>query len=80
MELRTGTLAPWRRLKEVVYSLSNYNQNVMQGLWTDVGYKATKKLKENGVEWFGFFIFPVVGTYTCVTHNRLLRHTGASPR
>ena len=63
-----------RRLKEVVYTLNNYNQNVMQGLWKDAGYKMTKKIKDNGVEWFGFFLFPTVGTYMCVPLQELNKH------
>ena len=54
---------PLRSLKEVVYTLSNYNQNVMQGLWKDISYKTTKRIKENWVDNL-FLIVPVVGAYT----------------
>jgi len=55
----------WRRLKEVVYTLSNHNQNVMSGLWKDLPYKITKKVKENWLDNL-FFLVPLVGTYQCV--------------
>ena len=54
-----------RRLKEVVYTLSNHNQNVMSGLWKDLPYKITKKVKENWLDNL-FFLVPLVGTYQCV--------------
>lgn len=53
------------RLKEVVYTLSNHNQNVMAGLWKDLPYKVTKKVKENWIDTL-FFLVPVIGTYECV--------------
>jgi len=53
-----------RRLKEVVYTLSNHNQNVMTGLWKDAGYKLTKRVKENWVDNL-FLLVPVIGTYQC---------------
>ena len=58
-------LPPPHRLKEVVYTLSNHNQNVMAGLWKDLPYKVTKKVKENWVDTL-FFLVPVIGTYECV--------------
>lgn len=54
-----------RRLKEVVYHLGTYNQKVMSGLWADMPYKITKKVKENWLTNLCFFV-PVVGTYQCV--------------
>lgn len=53
-----------RRLKEVVYTLSNHNQNIMTGLWKDAGYKLTKRVKENWVDNL-FLLVPVIGTYQC---------------
>jgi hypothetical protein len=47
-----------------VYTLSNHNQNVMSGLWKDLPYKITKKVKENWLDNL-FFLVPVVGTYQC---------------
>ena len=61
--------AAWRRLKEVVYTLSNHNQNVMSGLWKDLPYKITKKVKENWLDNL-FFLVPLVGTYQCVPVSR----------
>jgi len=52
-------------LKEVVYTLSNHNQNVMAGLWKDLPYKVSKKVKENWVDSL-FLLVPVIGTYECV--------------
>ena len=49
----------------MVYTLSNHNQNVMSGLWKDLPYKITKKVKENWLDNL-FFLVPVVGTYQCV--------------
>ena len=63
--LSRGRAAAWRRLKEVVYTLSNHNQNVMSGLWKDLPYKITKKVKENWLDNL-FFLVPLVGTYQCV--------------
>jgi hypothetical protein len=57
--------SPTPRLKEVVYTLSNHNQNVMAGLWKDLPYKVSKKLKENWVDSL-FLLVPVIGTYECV--------------
>lgn len=73
-----------RRLKEVVYTLSNHNQNVMSGLWKDLPYKITKKVKENWLDNL-FFLVPLVGTYQCVpvasphraTHARVRPALGA---
>ena len=48
----------------MVYTLSNHNQNVMSGLWKDLPYKLTKKVKENWLDNL-FFLVPVVGTYQC---------------
>ena len=59
------------RLKEVVYTLSNHNQNVMAGLWKDLPYKVTKKVKENWIDTL-FFLVPVIGTYECVPPPTLL--------
>jgi hypothetical protein len=50
------------RLKEVVYTLSPYHQNVMAGLWKDVPYKLSKKFHENWVSAFTLVV-PIVGTY-----------------
>ena len=63
--LSRGRDAARRRLKEVVYTLSNHNQNVMSGLWKDLPYKITKKVKENWLDNL-FFLVPLVGTYQCV--------------
>ena len=49
----------------MVYTLSNHNQNVMSGLWKDLPYKITKKVKENWLDNL-FFLVPLVGTYQCV--------------
>ena len=67
--LSRGRSAAWRRLKEVVYTLSNHNQNVMSGLWKDLPYKITKKVKENWLDNL-FFLVPLVGTYQCVPVSR----------
>ncbi len=48
-----------------MYTLSNHNQNVMSGLWKDLPYKVSKKVKENWLDTL-FFLVPVVGTYQCV--------------
>lgn len=48
-----------------MYTLSNHNQNVMSGLWKDLPYKITKKVKENWLDNL-FFLVPLVGTYQCV--------------
>ena len=61
---RPRVRAPARSLKEVVYTLSNHNQNVMSGLWKDLPYKFTKKVKENWLDNL-FFLVPVIGTYQC---------------
>ena len=53
----------------MVYTLSNHNQNVMSGLWKDLPYKITKKVKENWLDNL-FFLVPLVGTYQCVPVSR----------
>lgn len=61
-----GDATPRRcRLKEVVYSLGTYNQTIMSGLWADLPYKISKKVKENWLSTL-CLVGPVVGTYTCV--------------
>ncbi len=47
-----------------MYTLSNHNQNVMQGLWKDLPYKITKKVKENWLDNL-FFLVPTIGIYQC---------------
>lgn len=49
----------------MVYTLGTYQQKVMSGLWADLPYKITKKVKENWLTNLCFFV-PVVGTYSCV--------------
>lgn len=49
----------------MVYTLSANHQNVMPGLWKDLPYKITKKVKENWLDNL-FFLVPLVGTYQCV--------------
>jgi Cytochrome b-c1 complex subunit 8 len=63
------------RLKEVVYTLSNHNQNVMAGLWKDLPYKVSKKVKENWVDAL-FLWVPVIATYECVPFLQLTHHPG----
>jgi hypothetical protein len=62
-----------------VYTLSNHNQNVMPGLWKDLPYKITKKVKENWLDNL-FFLVPLVGTYQCAPAARSaargVRHAG----
>ncbi|GBG67916.1 hypothetical protein CBR_g1035 [Chara braunii] len=49
------------RLKEVVYTLSPFEQKIMSGLWKDAGYKLQKKVTDNWVNAI-FLLGPVLGT------------------
>ena len=53
------------RLKEVVYTLSPFEQKVMPGLFKDFPSYVSKKVSEN---WFSslFLSVPLVGTVVCV--------------
>ena len=50
------------RLKEVVYTLSPFEQSIMPGLFKDFPQYVSKKVSEN---WFSslFLTVPVFGTY-----------------
>lgn len=50
------------RLKEVVYTLSPFQQSVMNGLWKDMGHKTAhyvSKAREIGI-WFGIPLYSVM--------------------
>jgi len=50
------------RLREVVYTLSPFEQKIMPGMWRDFGHEVVKKVKNN---WFdmSFCAVPLFGTY-----------------
>merc|ERR1711924_179254 len=50
------------RLKEVVYTLSPFEQNVMQGLFKDIPHKVMHHLKQNVLfDALPFCILPIAG-------------------
>ena len=53
----------------MVYTLSNHQTNVMQGLWKDLPYKINKRISENWVDVLCFLV-PTVGTYQCAPGRR----------
>ncbi|KAJ7560349.1 hypothetical protein O6H91_04G125700 [Diphasiastrum complanatum] len=57
------------RLKDVIYTLSPFNQQVMAGLWHDLPHKLHKKISENWLSSL-FLITPVVGTYWYAEHYK----------
>ncbi|KAK3274478.1 hypothetical protein CYMTET_17339 [Cymbomonas tetramitiformis] len=50
--------------KEVIYSLSPHELNVLPGLFKDTAYKLKKKFSDKWFEIGGFFIFPLAATVT----------------
>lgn len=50
------------RLKEVVYTLSPFNQNVMTQMFKNIPEAAHRKIKENWIDAGFFAIGPVVAT------------------
>jgi hypothetical protein len=50
----------------------------MAGLWKDLPYKVTKKVKENWIDTL-FFLVPVIGTYECVPTQTSLRTGPGEP-
>ncbi|KAK9796996.1 hypothetical protein WJX73_000069 [Symbiochloris irregularis] len=51
------------RLKEVVYTLSPFEQTVLEGLWRDLPKKIHKKVSEN---WLDVGVFLVLPTYATI--------------
>ena len=59
------------RLKEVVYTLSPFEQNVMGGLFKDIPHKVMHHMKQNIIfDFVPFFALPVaaIGWY-CADYN-----------
>jgi len=56
-----GGLKPIR-LKEVVYTLSPFEQSVMSGLWKQGPYNFVHQVKERGFNIAVFGLFPFFGT------------------
>ena len=64
----------------MVYTLSNHQTNVMEGLWKDLPYKINKRISENWVDALCFLV-PTIGTYQCVPSRQRLHDArpAASP-
>jgi len=50
------------RIKQVVYTLSPFQQSVMSGLFKDIPSKLSKKISENWFDVLPFGVLPVVAT------------------
>ena len=63
-----------------MYTLSNHQTIVMEGLWKDLPYKINKRISENWVDALCFLV-PTIGTYQCVPSRQRLRDArrAASP-
>ena len=50
------------RLKEVTYTLSPFQQQILPGLWKDLGHEVAKKVKNNWLD-VTFCVAPLAGIY-----------------